>query len=133
MPGSVNAAAPATVMPYTLASAFQQVREWVIVQNRYRNGETQEAALFSTSRKRWTQTRLLDATALAALRAYFLARGGSREEFYFYDVYETSPQFSYDATGAASTGRYAVRFDGEFQQTLSLARNQAQLALVEVS
>ena len=120
-------------MPYSLAIAFQESRNVEINENRYLNGEAQHGLLVATSRKRFVMTKRLTAAQLADLRTFFMDRRGEVEEFWFYNVWETSPQFFYDPTGAAVDGRYAVRFDGNFQQSLQLGRNQAQIALIEVS
>jgi phage-related protein len=133
MPDSVQAVAPATVMPYSLAVAFQQSRSYATDQNRYPDGSLQTRAIANASRKSWTMSRRATASQLAALRAFYIARQGPAQAFWFYDVYETSPQFSYDATGMATVGRYAVRFDGRFEQHLDWGRNPVQIALVEVS
>lgn len=132
MAGTIASAAPTVVMPYSLSSAFRQSREYINDENRYLAGEVQRSALVSTSRKRWTLTKLLTAAQVGALRTFYLAQLGGVIEFYFYDVFETSPKFSYDPTGAASVGRYAVRFEGKLDLTLQLARHQAQLSLTEI-
>ncbi len=120
-------------MPYSLCVQFQQSREWAVDMNIYRDGRVQRAVLVATSRKRWTLAKRLTATQLDALRTFFTDRIGPYQEFYFYDVWETSPVFSYDATGASAIGRYAVRFEGPWRQSLNLGRHDASLALVEVS
>ena len=120
-------------MPYSLCAQFQQSREWAIDMNIYRDGRVQRAVLVATSRKRWSLTKRLTATQLDALRAFFTDRIGGYQEFYFYDVWETSPVFTYDPTGSAAVGRYAVRFDGPWRQSLNLGRHEATLGLVEVS
>ena len=68
-----------------------------------------------------------------ALRDFFEARGGPTEPFYFYDPYETNPKFSWDPTGAATTGRYTVRFDGEWSQTVGPGRSDVSIELIELA
>lgn len=133
MAGTIASASPSVVMPYSLAVAFQQSRAYTNDENRYLAGEVQRSALVATSRKQWQLTKRLTAAELGALRTFYLAQKGGTIEFYFYDVYETSPKFSYDVTGAASAGRYAVRFQGNLDLTLNLGRHQAQLSLIEVN
>ena len=136
MPASVAAANPTTVLPYSLAVAFQHSREWQVDQNRYRNGEVQRTALVATSRRTWSITKALTTTEVNALRTFYAARKGSIEEFWFYDLWETVPPLSgagYDATGSATAGRYAVRFEGAWQETLGISRHEASIVLVEVS
>lgn len=86
-----------------------------------------------TSRKRWQLTKRLAPTDLATLRTFYNSANGPHGAFYFYDVFETSPKFSYDATGVATVGRYTVRFDSPWQETSFPARSNTQLALVELA
>ena len=97
-------AAPSAVLPQTLSRAFVHEREYPVIDNEYRNGESQRSAQASTSRKKWTLTKRLTPSQLATLRTFYDARNGSHEPFYFYDPYETNPKFSYDPTGAALAG-----------------------------
>ncbi len=86
----------------------------------------------ATTRKRFVQTLAFNAAQLTAMRAF----GASVQwvaEFWFYNLYETSPKFSYDPTGSAVDGRYAVRFEGNFQQSLNLGRHTVPVTLIEVS
>jgi len=50
-----------------------------------------------------------------ALRNFYTTHIGV--PFYFYYLRETSPPYSYDATGAAPAGRYTVVFDGGYSET----------------
>lgn len=136
MPGSVAGAAPTAVLPRILATLFERSQEWTVDENVYRAGEVQRDVLVSTSRKRWSITRRLTVAQIDALRQFYLDRDGGNEEFYMYDPVETSPAMSdagYDPTGAATAGRYAVRFEGPWRETLMLGRNEGSLELVEVS
>lgn len=103
MPGPVANAAPATVMPNSLSRAFVHMREYPVIDNEYRNGESQRSVQAATSRKRWTLAKRLTPAQLQALRNFYDARNGTLEPFYFYDPYETSPKFSHDPTGTAVT------------------------------
>lgn len=133
MPGSVQLSVPATVLPHSLCKAFSHSREYAIVENEYKNGESQRAVLVTTSRKSWTQSRRLTPAQLATLRAFYLARNGSTEAFYFYDVHETSPKFSYDPTGVRANGRYTVRFAGSWEQSVGMGRADIGISLVELA
>ena len=133
MPGSVNNAAPTTVLPHSLCKAFSHAREYAVVDNQYRNGESQRAVLVATSRKSWTQSRRLTPAELAILRAFYLARKGPTEAFFFYDVHDTSPKFSYDPTGQMAQGRYIVRFAGAWEQTAGMGRADVGLSLLELA
>ena len=120
MPGNVSNAAPATVLPQSLSCAFVATREYPVIDNEYRNGESQRSAQASTSRKKWTLTKRLTPTQLATLRN-------------FYDPYETNPKFSYDPTGMAVTGRYTVRFNSEWSQSVGPGRSDVQIELIELA
>ncbi len=133
MPGSVQNAAPVVVMPPSLSTAFAQAREYPVHVSEYRNGESQRGRLADASRKRWRLAKRLAPAALAALRDFYDARNGPQEPFLFYDPYETSPPFSHDPTGAASQGRYTVRFEGAWSQETGISRSDLQIELVELA
>lgn len=133
MPHAVDAANPTTVFPLILMSSFSQSREWFAFESRYKDGNRQVASLPATSRKRWVMQAKLTAAQQAALIAFYIARKGGTQEFLFYDLYETVPQFTYDETGEALAGRYVVCFEGNLQTSIGMARGSASLSLVEVS
>jgi phage-related protein len=133
MPGSVANATPTAVLLPSLCRTFAHTREYPVVDNEYRNGESQRSVQASTSRKKWKLTKRLTPSQLAALRNFYDARGGSLEPFYFYDPYETNPKFSYDPTGMAVTGRYTVRFNGDWSQLVGPGRSNVQIELIEIA
>lgn len=133
MPGSVANPAPTAVMPNSLSRAFVQAREYPVIDNEYRNGESQRSAQASTSRKKWMLTKRLTPSQLAALWAFYEARNGTHEPFYFCDPYETNPKFSYDPIGAAVTGRCIVRFNSDWSQSVMPGRSDVQVELIEVT
>lgn len=133
MPSSVANAVATETMPFTLCRAYRHSREVLLRENNYANGENQRDKLVSTSRKRWQLTKRLTLADMQELRTFYDARGGPLEAFYFYDAWETSPKFSYDETGVATTGRYTVRFEGEWNQQQSIARGEVGLSLVELA
>lgn len=133
MPGSVQNAAPTTVLPQSLCRAFSHARAYPMIENEYRNGESQRSVLATTSRKKWTLRKRLTPTQLQALRNFYDARNGTHEPFYFYDPYDASPRFSYDPTGAATTGRYTVRFNTDWSQSVGPGRSDADIELIELS
>lgn len=133
MPGSVLNAAPATVLPNSLCRSFVHEREYPALENEYRNGESQRTVQAANSRKRWRLAKRLTPAQLTALRDFHDARIGPTEPFYFYDPYETNPKFSHDPTGQAAAGRYAVRFAGEWSQSVSLGRADVSIELIEVA
>ena len=133
MPGSVQNAAPLTVMPANLLCSFAHERAYPIVESEYRNGESQRSVQATTSRKRWRLAKRLTPAQLASLRDFYDARKGPTEPFYFYDPYETNPKFSSDPTGQAVAGRYTVRFAGEWNQSLDLGRADVNVELIELA
>jgi hypothetical protein len=133
MPGSVQNAAPLTVMPASLSRSFAHERDYPVVESEYRNGESQRSVQTANSRKRWRLAKRPTPVQLAALRDFYDARKGPTEPFYFYDPYETSPKFSTDPTGQAVAGRYTVRFAGDWSQSVDLGRADVQIELIEVA
>lgn len=133
MPGSVRNAAPVAVLPQSLCRAFVHMREYPVIDNEYRNGESQRSVQAQTSRKRWRLAKRLTPTDLQTLRSFYEARKGPVEPFFFYDPYETNPKFSYDPTGRAIQGRHTVRFNCEWSQSVSLGRAVVEIELVEVA
>ncbi len=133
MPGSIQNAAPATVLPQTLGRVFARSQEYPVIENEYRNGESQRSVPANNSRKRWRLAKRLPPTPLQTLRDFYEARSGPVEPFYFYDPYETNPKFSWDPTGVATTGRYTVRFDGEWSQTVGPGRSDVSIELIELA
>jgi hypothetical protein len=133
MPGSVQNAAPLTIMPASLSRSFAHERAYPVVESEYRNGESQRSVQATTSRKRWRLAKRLAPAQLGALRDFYDARKGPTEPFYFYDPYETNPKFSSDSTGQAVAGRYTVRFAGEWIQSVDLGRADANVELIELA
>ncbi len=133
MPGSIQNAAPSTVLPQSLSRAFVHDRAYPVIENEYRNGESQRSALATTSRKQWRLAKRLTPAQLQALRDFYEARKGPHEPFYFYDPYETNPKFSYDPTGQATQGRYTVRFNGEWNQSAGPGRADVSIELIELA
>ena len=133
MPGSVQNAVPTAVLPQSLSRAFGHAREYIVIENEYRNGESQRSRLVETSRKRWRTARRLTPTLLDAFRDFYDARNGPQEPFYFYDPWDTTPKFSHDPTGTATQGRYTVRFEGPWEQMVGMGRGDVGISLVELA
>jgi phage-related protein len=133
MPGSVQNAAPTTVLPQSLCRAFVHTREYPVIDNEYRNGESQRSVQAATSRKKWNLTKRLTPAQLQALRNFYDDRNGTLEPFYFYDPYETNPRFSWDAAGQSLTGRYTVRFNNDWSQSVGPGRSDVQIELIELA
>ncbi len=133
MPGSVQNATPAAVLPQSLSRAFAHTGEYTVIENEYRCGESQRSVQAATSRKRWRLVKRLAPVQLQALRSFYEARNGPAEPFYFYDPYETNPRFSYDPAGQATQGRYTVRFDCEWNQSSMPGRSDVSIDLIELA
>jgi hypothetical protein len=131
MPGSVANAAPATTLPVSLCTAFSRSDTYPMTENMYPDGTSQRVLDAANSRKRWSLSKRLTPTQLSTLRAFYEARKGQTEAFYFYDPYETSPKF--DQTPSGTTGRYTVRFDCPWEQWPGIARADVSLQLVELA
>jgi phage-related protein len=133
MPGSVQNAAPMTVMPASLSRSFAHERAYPVVESEYRNGESQRSVQATNSRKRWRLAKRLTPVQLATLRDFYDARKGPTEPFYFYDPYETNPKFSHDPTGAAVAGKYRVRFSSDWNQSIGPGRSDVPIEVIEVA
>ena len=104
-----------------------------MLDNEYRNGESQRSVQATNSRKRWRLAKRLTPAQLAALFDFYGARRGSTEPFYFYDPYETNPKFSHDPSGQSPAGRYPVRFAGAWCHTEIVSRADVHLELIEIA
>jgi hypothetical protein len=133
MPGSVQNAAPLTVMPASLSRSFAHERAYPVVESEYRNGESQRSVQATNSGKRWRLAKRLTPFQLATLRDFYDARKGPTEPFYFYDPCETNPRFTSDPTGQPATGRYTVRFDCEWRQSCGIGRSDVEIQLIELA
>jgi hypothetical protein len=133
MPGSVQNAAPLSVLPASLSRAFVHEREYPVLDNEYAGGESQRSVQATNSRKRWRLAKRLTSAQLVTLRDFYDARKGPQEPFYFYDPWDTNPKFSYDPTGQATQGRYTVRFEGAWEQSAGIALIEVTVELVELA
>lgn len=134
MPLNLAAAAPATVLPAALASAYERTDSYEVRISEYPSGESQRDVAASSLRRTWSLARSLRPAAYAALLAFYAARKGSLEPFFFYDPFDTAPFGSHDATGVATTGRYTVRFAGSLTATFGApGRPEGRFGLVEVA
>ena len=133
MPAAAHSAAPVTALPHIRSRNFTHRREYWAQENTYKNGERQVALLVATSRSSFEFTGMLTATEMTALRAFYDARKGGLEPFYFYYGPETSPLFTTDPTGSDVGGRYIVVFQSNWEQSMNLGRGEAAIKLVEVN
>lgn len=82
----------------------------------------------TTVRRSWEIGRRLTFTEWTALLAFFEARLGSLEPFFFYPLLA-----HYDPTGQSATGRFVVRFADSLSRTLLAGRNEIRFRLIEVA
>jgi hypothetical protein len=119
------------VLPSSLCRSLIETRQWPVRMVEYHGGETERMALTATSRRSWQMAKRLTPTALITLREFLEAH--PVDAFYIYVMKETSPPFTWDATGVATAGRYLVRVAGDWNQTSFLARTETTVEFVEVA
>ncbi len=70
---------------------------------------------------------------MVSLRNFYRARNGGTDPFWFYDYQEGPVKNNYDATGADVNGRFLVRFDGKWEQSVNVDPfGTATISLVEL-
>lgn len=141
MPGAIaSASVPVVsgnpiVFPQSLCKSFTEARTVDARFLEYHDGTTERMALVATSRREWKLTKRLTPSALATLKAFWLAH--TIDAFYFYNPNEPAsghlPGSNYDATGASLTGRYTVRFVSEWSEQIFIPRTEVDVQLIEVA
>ena len=127
--GIVYLTPPTTVMPISLSRAFTETQTWPARVNEYHDGASQRSLLLAQVRRSWQLTKRLTGVAANTLRTFWQMTGTAA--FYFYNPKETSPLFSYDASGAATAGRRLVRFTTDWTQSAGLGRLDIPVSLIE--
>ncbi len=130
MPGNLNPAVVVGVMPAGLCSVFQEDLRLETLANAYPDGSSDRAALAINVRHFFRFTRKVTAAQYTALWNFYSAH--LTDAFYFYNLRETVPQWSWDPTGNQPAGRYVVVFDGSWSDTAMMGRSEASLGLREV-
>ena len=133
MPGSVANCRADHGAAQSLSRAFVHTREYPVIDNEYRNGESQRSVAGGDQPQEVEPDEAADALALADAPGVLRCAERHHEPFYFYDPYETNPKFSYDPTGAAVTGRYIVRFNSDWSQSVTLAGRTCRSNLIELA
>ena len=131
MPGNLNAAVVVGVMPGGLCSAFQEELRLESLANAYPDGSSDRAALALNVRHFFRMTRKVTAAQYTALWDFYIAH--LTDAFYFYNLRETVPPWTWDASGNQPVGRYIVVFDGSWSDTVMMGRSEASLGLREVA
>jgi hypothetical protein len=133
MPGSVaNCVIPTVgghplVFPFALCRAFTEVRTFAAQVNEYHDGTMQRRAQVASGRRTWKLMQRLTSAQVAALRTFMLTYPTTA--FYFYNLVEGT----YDATGAATLGRFKSRLSGDLTESIGMARTDLGVEIVEVA
>jgi|SRR5262249_43685277 len=130
MPGIITPANPTEVMPFTLCAAFTEQLEYKCFLNTYQDGSSDRIAQADNPRHFFRLTRKLTASQYTTLYNFYQAH--LIKPFWFYNLPETVPPFTWDINGNAPDGRYAVVFDGSWSDQVLLGRSQVSLGLREV-
>jgi hypothetical protein len=122
MPGNIIQATPTDVMPAKLSRAFHMEVHLEADLNMYPDGTSDRNPLAQNDRHYFTMQQVLLPDDWQALRSFFYNHQGV--PFYFYNLRETVPPFSWDPSGQNTVGRYTVVFDGGFDETYTHERAQ---------
>jgi hypothetical protein len=138
MPGNIQAAFPNGVMPFTLCTGFTESREYVELQNQYRDGTIQRSQLAQTSRRTFRLNKRLSASALSALYSFLVSQSYGSTPFLFYNPFDVAAGqeigSNYDSSGNNKQGRVTVVVRGNWSQLTDVCRSNVQgLQLVEVA
>ncbi len=131
MPGNLNAAVVVGVMPAGLCSAFQEELRLESLVNAYPDGSSDRGALAVNVRHFFKLTRKVTAAQYTALWGWYQAH--LTDAFYFYNLRETVPPWTWDPSGNQPVGRYIVVFDGSWSDTVMMGRSEASFGLREVA
>ena len=131
MPENVKPAVSYAVMPSWLCRAFQMELRLEALVNNYPDGSSDRAALAQYTRHYFRLTERLSAADWDSMRQFFSNYQGLA--FYYYNLRETVPPWTYDPTGQATDGRYLVTFDGQWSDNYGMARTEIAISLREVA
>ena len=120
MPGNLTPATPTDVMPVHLSQAFHEELHLEADLNLYPDGSSDRNALALNDRHYFTMQQTLLPDDWKALRGFFYTHQG--RSFYFYNLRETVPPWTWDPTGQDPIGRYTVVFDGPWSETYGYER-----------
>ena len=131
MPNSVRGATSVGVLPHTLCRSFSETQVFASLTSEYHDGSAQRVVLVSVPRHAWNLGKRLTPGEMEALRSWWDAHAA--DAFYFYNPKETVRPNHPDPTGVATAGRYLVRFDSDWSETLGIALGDASVRLIEVA
>jgi len=130
MPGNLQPAQPVGVLPFGLCSAFQEELRIECLTNTYRDGSSDRCGLALNPRRFFKFTRRVTPAQYTQLRSFYLSH--IVDAFFFYSLRETTPPFTWDASGNNPSGRYIVVFDGSWSDSVLMGRSEVSLGLREV-
>ena len=125
-------------MPFTLCTAFTELRVYEQLQNQYHDGTIQRAQLAQTSRRTFRLSKRLSASVLSALYDFWGSQNGGLTPFAFYDPFDVASGQqigeNYDPSGNNTQGRLTVVFRNPVRnQSTGLARTDVpSIELIEV-
>jgi hypothetical protein len=131
MPGSVISMTPTAVFPETLSRAFTETQTYAANVAEYHDGSSQQLALVSAPRHAWRLSKHLPPADLVTLRDFILIH--IADSFWFYSPKETVPPNTSDPTGVDPIGRYAVRINSDWSQSMGIALCDTTVELIEVT
>jgi hypothetical protein len=120
-------AQPTDVMPARLARAFREELRLEADLNMYPDGRSDRNPLALNVRHYFTLQQTLLPDDWQAMRSFFYTHQG--QPFYFYNLRETVPPWSWDPTGQDPIGRYTVAFDGQWSETYAYERGEVVLGV----
>jgi hypothetical protein len=136
MPGNLARALPITVLPNSLCLAFEKSLEYFSLGNTYKDGSSQRSTDLGSPRRTWKLARRLPPTVLATLAAFYAARNGPHQPYFYYDPFEPEAGHpigsNYDATGVSTQWQYTVRFEGAWKPSYGMGRSNVAITLVEI-
>lgn len=144
MPGSLQQAAPTSVLPASLSTSFVLASSFPLLYTFYQDGTLERSLVVdgvnpARPARIWKLAKRITAAQLATLLSFWeTAVLGGYHPFYFYDPFIPSPGSAigsnYDATGASTQGRVTVHFLGSWSHVVGLGRCEVpDLTLVEVT
>lgn len=132
MPNNLILPTPTQVMPIGPMLAFSESLEHAALLDEYPDASTARRSLVTLPRRVFRLARKLPAADMAAL--YSFLQGMKGRPFWFYNLRETQPPGSWDATGLNPVGRYAVVLQGPLSQSVELgSRGTVSMELREVA
>lgn len=132
MPGNLDPSEPSLLMPMTLAAQFQEIHLLDALVDEYADGRSTRRALALNARRGFRLTRPLTAFQLDDLRGFYMSFARYGRPFWFYNVRESVPPYTWDDTGSNPLGRYTVVWEGGWNETLGVSRHASSFILREV-